>query len=163
MRRRFRYDDDESRPARGLLAGIHYLRRDRLLGPMTLAIIILDGAAGAIAVAVPLVALPLPADVDALPLVAAPPPPPLPAVLVAAAPAPPVDDVEPLVAVAVPLVPLATPPVLLAAPPVSTALRIQRRICFSAPMTSAWCVASAKWPAPSMTNKRFVGAETLSK
>jgi MFS family permease len=42
--------------ARGLLAGIHYLRRDRLLGPMTLAVIILDGAAGAIAVAVPLVA-----------------------------------------------------------------------------------------------------------
>ena len=31
-------------------------RRDRLLGPMTLAVIILDGAAGAIAVAVPLVA-----------------------------------------------------------------------------------------------------------
>jgi len=42
--------------SRGLLAGIHYLRRDRLLGPMTLAVIILDGAAGAIAVAVPLVA-----------------------------------------------------------------------------------------------------------
>jgi MFS family permease len=42
--------------ARGVLAGIHYLRRDRLLGPMTLAVIILDGAAGAIAVAVPLVA-----------------------------------------------------------------------------------------------------------
>ena len=42
--------------ARGLLAGIRYLGRDRLLGPMTLAVIILDGAAGAIAVAVPLVA-----------------------------------------------------------------------------------------------------------
>jgi predicted MFS family arabinose efflux permease len=40
----------------GVLAGIRYLSRDGLLGPMTLTIVILDGAAGAIAVAVPLVA-----------------------------------------------------------------------------------------------------------
>ncbi|HEV8459978.1 MAG TPA: MFS transporter [Gaiellaceae bacterium] len=40
----------------GVLAGIRYLSRDALLGPMTLTIVILDGAAGAIAVAVPLVA-----------------------------------------------------------------------------------------------------------
>ena len=45
--------DDASR---GVLAGIRYLARDRLLGPMTLTVIVLDGAAGAIAVAVPLVA-----------------------------------------------------------------------------------------------------------
>lgn len=42
--------------ARGVLAGIRYLARDRLLGPVTLTVIVLDGAAGAIAVAVPLVA-----------------------------------------------------------------------------------------------------------
>jgi predicted MFS family arabinose efflux permease len=42
--------------ARGVFAGIRYLARDRLLGPMTLTFIILDGAAGAIAVAVPLLA-----------------------------------------------------------------------------------------------------------
>jgi len=41
---------------RGVFAGIRYLARDRLLGPMTLTFIILDGAAGAIAVAVPLLA-----------------------------------------------------------------------------------------------------------
>ena len=45
--------DDASR---GVLAGVRYLASDTLLGPMTLTIIILDGAAGAIAVAVPLLA-----------------------------------------------------------------------------------------------------------
>ena len=45
--------DDESR---GLLAGVRYLLRDRLLGPMTLTLVILDGAANAFAVAVPLLA-----------------------------------------------------------------------------------------------------------
>ena len=41
---------------RGVLAGVRYLARDRLLGPMTLTVVVLDGAAGGIAVAVPLVA-----------------------------------------------------------------------------------------------------------
>ncbi len=45
---------DES--SRGVFAGIRYLARDPLLGPMTLTVIVLDCAAGAIAVAVPLVA-----------------------------------------------------------------------------------------------------------
>ena len=45
--------DDDSR---GVLAGVRYLTRDRLLGSMTLTVIVLDGAAGAIAVAVPLLA-----------------------------------------------------------------------------------------------------------
>ncbi len=45
--------DDESR---GVLAGVRYLARDKLLGPMTLTIIVLDGAANGIAVAVPLLA-----------------------------------------------------------------------------------------------------------
>jgi MFS family permease len=45
--------DEESK---GLLAGIRYLARDRLLGPVTLTLVLLDGAAGAIAVGVPLVA-----------------------------------------------------------------------------------------------------------
>lgn len=45
--------DEESK---GVLAGIRYLARDRLLGPVTLTLVILDGAAGAIAVGVPLVA-----------------------------------------------------------------------------------------------------------
>ena len=40
----------------GVLAGLRYLARDRLLGPMTLTVVVLDGAAGAIAVAVPLLA-----------------------------------------------------------------------------------------------------------
>lgn len=40
----------------GILAGVKYLARDRLLGPATLTVIVLDGAAGAIAVAVPLLA-----------------------------------------------------------------------------------------------------------
>ena len=40
----------------GVLAGLRYLARDRLLGPMTLTVVVLDGAAGGIAVAVPLVA-----------------------------------------------------------------------------------------------------------
>ena len=45
--------DEESR---GLLAGVRYLTRDRLLGPLALTIIVLDGAANALAVAVPLLA-----------------------------------------------------------------------------------------------------------
>jgi MFS family permease len=45
--------DDESR---GLLAGVRYLARDRLLGPLTLTVIVLDGAANGISVAVPLLA-----------------------------------------------------------------------------------------------------------
>jgi MFS family permease len=49
-----RIPDDES--SRGVLAGIHFLARDKLLGPMTLTVIVLDCAAGAIAVAVPLLA-----------------------------------------------------------------------------------------------------------
>jgi MFS family permease len=42
--------------SRGVLAGVRYLARDRLLGPMTLTIIVLDGAANGISVAVPLLA-----------------------------------------------------------------------------------------------------------
>ena len=45
--------DDESR---GVLAGVRYLARDRLLGSMTLTVIVLDGAANGIGVAVPLLA-----------------------------------------------------------------------------------------------------------
>lgn len=45
--------DDESR---GLLAGVRYLARDTLLGPLSLTIIVLDGAANGISVAVPLLA-----------------------------------------------------------------------------------------------------------
>jgi predicted MFS family arabinose efflux permease len=45
--------DDESR---GVLAGVRYLTRDRLLGPMTLTLILIDGSANAISVAVPLLA-----------------------------------------------------------------------------------------------------------
>ena len=45
--------DDSSR---GLLAGVRYLARDRLLGPVTLTLIVLDGSANAISVAVPLLA-----------------------------------------------------------------------------------------------------------
>jgi MFS family permease len=45
--------DDESR---GVLAGVRYLARDPLLGPMTLIVIVLDGAANGISVAVPLLA-----------------------------------------------------------------------------------------------------------
>jgi MFS family permease len=45
--------DEESR---GVLAGVRYLSRDRLLGPMTLTLIVLDGSANAISVAVPLLA-----------------------------------------------------------------------------------------------------------
>jgi predicted MFS family arabinose efflux permease len=40
----------------GILAGVRYLMRDRLLGPMTLTVIVLDGAANGIGVAVPLLA-----------------------------------------------------------------------------------------------------------
>ena len=40
----------------GVLAGVRYLRRDRLLGPATLTLIVLDGAANALTVAVPLLA-----------------------------------------------------------------------------------------------------------
>ena len=49
-----RVPDDGS--SRGVLAGVRYLARDTLLGPMSLTVIVLDGAAGAIAVAVPLLA-----------------------------------------------------------------------------------------------------------
>jgi MFS family permease len=49
-----RVPDDGS--SRGVLAGVKYLARDRLLGPMSLTVIVLDCAAGAIAVAVPLLA-----------------------------------------------------------------------------------------------------------
>jgi MFS family permease len=45
--------DDESK---GVLAGVRYLARDKLLGPMTLTVIVLDGAANGIAVGVPLLA-----------------------------------------------------------------------------------------------------------
>jgi MFS family permease len=45
--------DEENR---GVLAGVRYLTRDRLLGPLALTIIVLDGAANALAVAVPLLA-----------------------------------------------------------------------------------------------------------
>lgn len=45
--------DDESR---GVLAGVRYLARDRLLGPMTLTLVVLDGAGNAFSVAVPLLA-----------------------------------------------------------------------------------------------------------
>jgi MFS family permease len=45
--------DDASR---GLLAGVRYLARDRLLGPMTLTLVVLDGAGNAFSVAVPLLA-----------------------------------------------------------------------------------------------------------
>ena len=45
--------DDESR---GVLAGVRYLARDKILGPLTLTIIVLDGAANGITVAVPLLA-----------------------------------------------------------------------------------------------------------
>jgi predicted MFS family arabinose efflux permease len=41
---------------RGILAGVRYLMKDRLLGPMSLTLVLLDGASGAIAVAVPLLA-----------------------------------------------------------------------------------------------------------
>ena len=39
-----------------MLAGVRYLARDRLLGPMTLTLIVLDGAANGFSVAVPLLA-----------------------------------------------------------------------------------------------------------
>jgi MFS family permease len=45
--------DDESR---GVLAGVRYLARDRLLGPMTLTLVVLDGAGNAFSVAIPLLA-----------------------------------------------------------------------------------------------------------
>jgi MFS family permease len=45
--------DDDSR---GILAGVRYLARDALLGPVTLTVIVLDGAANGISVAVPLLA-----------------------------------------------------------------------------------------------------------
>ena len=45
--------DDESR---GVMAGVRYLMRDKLLGPLTLTLVVLDGSANAIAVAVPLLA-----------------------------------------------------------------------------------------------------------
>jgi len=45
--------DDESR---GMLAGLRYLLRDRMLGPMLVTLIVLDGSANALAAAVPLLA-----------------------------------------------------------------------------------------------------------
>jgi MFS family permease len=42
--------------SRGILAGVRYLARDPLLGPLTLTLIVLDGAANGISVAVPLLA-----------------------------------------------------------------------------------------------------------
>jgi MFS family permease len=45
---------DES--SKGILAGVRYLARDRFLGPVALTLIVLDGSANAIAVAVPLLA-----------------------------------------------------------------------------------------------------------
>jgi MFS family permease len=55
--RRLPVDDEH----RGILAGVRYLAKDRLLGPMSLTLVLLDGASGAIAVAVPLLAFqPLP-------------------------------------------------------------------------------------------------------
>jgi predicted MFS family arabinose efflux permease len=42
--------------ARGVLAGVRYLARDRVLGPITLSVIVLDCASGALAVAIPLLA-----------------------------------------------------------------------------------------------------------
>jgi MFS family permease len=45
--------DEESR---GVMAGVRYLARDTLLGPLTLTVIVLDGAANGIGVAVPLLA-----------------------------------------------------------------------------------------------------------
>jgi MFS family permease len=49
---RVQHDEESS----GILAGVRYLVRDRLLGPMTLTVIVLDGAANGIGVAVPLLA-----------------------------------------------------------------------------------------------------------
>jgi predicted MFS family arabinose efflux permease len=45
--------DDASR---GLLAGVRFLARDKLLGPVTLTLVVLDGSANAISIAVPLLA-----------------------------------------------------------------------------------------------------------
>jgi MFS family permease len=45
---------DES--SSGVLAGVRYLARDRLLGPVTLTLVVLDGSANAISVAIPLLA-----------------------------------------------------------------------------------------------------------
>jgi len=42
--------------SRGILAGVRYLARDPLLGPITLTLIVLDGAANGLTVAVPLLA-----------------------------------------------------------------------------------------------------------
>ena len=42
--------------ARGILAGVRYLARDRLLGPLTLTVIVLDGAAGALFLSMPALA-----------------------------------------------------------------------------------------------------------
>jgi predicted MFS family arabinose efflux permease len=49
-----RVEQDED--SRGLLAGVRFLTRDRLLGPTTLTLIVVDGSANAISVAVPLLA-----------------------------------------------------------------------------------------------------------
>jgi MFS family permease len=50
--KRVQHDEESG----GVLAGVRYLMRDRLLGPMTLTVIVLDGAANGIGVAVPLLA-----------------------------------------------------------------------------------------------------------
>lgn len=49
-----RVEQDDT--SRGLMSGVRYLSRDRLLGPITLTLIVLDGSANAISVAVPLLA-----------------------------------------------------------------------------------------------------------
>ncbi|HZQ80499.1 MAG TPA: MFS transporter [Gaiellaceae bacterium] len=50
--RRVVHDED----SKGLLAGVRYLAHDRILGPMTLTVIVLDGAAAGIVTGVPLLA-----------------------------------------------------------------------------------------------------------
>jgi MFS family permease len=49
---RVQHDDT----SRGVMAGVRYLTRDKLLGPLTLTLVVLDGSANAISVAVPLLA-----------------------------------------------------------------------------------------------------------
>jgi MFS family permease len=46
----------QTEETRGILAGVRYLARDRVLGPLTLTVIVLDMAGAAIAVAIPLLA-----------------------------------------------------------------------------------------------------------
>lgn len=49
-----RVEQDDA--SRGVMAGVRFLTRDKLLGPLTLTLIVLDGSANAISVAVPLLA-----------------------------------------------------------------------------------------------------------